>query len=157
MWLLVFRQHATTAEDVIFTLWLSVSHWLVLFHSTKFVQIQRITCKYCLCHALMDRCHYYQFITTFGSKVHCVYCSGGHFNPAVSLSVYLCGGMGLPLLLPYILTQMCGGMIGAGLTKVGKNLKNMEAQFCQEKKKKHEKLVIIKFKKLMVIQNLHSR
>ncbi|XP_074475549.1 aquaporin-8-like [Sebastes fasciatus] len=43
--------------------------------------------------------------------------SGGHFNPAVSLSVYLCGGMGLPLLLPYILTQMCGGMIGAGLTK----------------------------------------
>ncbi|XP_031699747.1 aquaporin-8a.1 [Anarrhichthys ocellatus] len=43
--------------------------------------------------------------------------SGGHFNPAVSLSVYLCGGMGLPLLLPYVLAQMCGGMIGAGLTK----------------------------------------
>ncbi|TDG98196.1 hypothetical protein EPR50_G00216290 [Perca flavescens] len=44
--------------------------------------------------------------------------SGGHFNPAVSLSVYLCGGMGLSLLLPYVLAQMCGGMIGAGLTKV---------------------------------------
>ncbi|XP_054455151.1 aquaporin-8-like [Anoplopoma fimbria] len=43
--------------------------------------------------------------------------SGGHFNPVVSLSVYLCGGMGLPLLLPYVLAQMCGGMIGAALTK----------------------------------------
>ncbi|XP_068439437.1 aquaporin-8a.1 [Clinocottus analis] len=43
--------------------------------------------------------------------------SGGHFNPVVSLSVYLCGGMGLPLLLPYVLAQMCGGMAGAGLTK----------------------------------------
>ncbi|XP_029312356.1 aquaporin-8a.1 [Cottoperca gobio] len=44
--------------------------------------------------------------------------SGGHFNPAVSLSVYLCGGMQLPLLLPYVLVQMFGGLIGAGLTKV---------------------------------------
>ncbi|XP_008301377.1 aquaporin-8-like [Stegastes partitus] len=43
--------------------------------------------------------------------------SGGHFNPAVSLSVYLCGGMKLVLLLPYILAQLAGGMIGAGLTK----------------------------------------
>ncbi|KAF7659616.1 hypothetical protein LDENG_00295520 [Lucifuga dentata] len=43
--------------------------------------------------------------------------SGGHFNPAVSVSVYLCGGMELLLLLPYILTQMLGAMIGAGLTK----------------------------------------
>ncbi|XP_042364038.1 aquaporin-8a.1 [Plectropomus leopardus] len=43
--------------------------------------------------------------------------SGGHFNPAVSLSVYLCGGMKLPLLVPYVLAQMLGGMVGAGLTK----------------------------------------
>ncbi|KAM4623307.1 aquaporin-8a.1 [Polymixia lowei] len=43
--------------------------------------------------------------------------SGGHFNPAVSLSVYLCGGMELALLGPYILAQMSGGMIGAGLAK----------------------------------------
>ncbi|XP_070707516.1 aquaporin-8a.1 [Pempheris klunzingeri] len=43
--------------------------------------------------------------------------SGGHFNPAVSLSVYLCGGMSLPLLVPYILLQMLGGMTGAGLAK----------------------------------------
>uniref|UniRef100_G3P368 Aquaporin 8a, tandem duplicate 1 n=1 Tax=Gasterosteus aculeatus aculeatus TaxID=481459 RepID=G3P368_GASAC len=52
------------------------------------------------------------------SKVHHVYCSGGHFNPAVSLSVYLCGGMELTLLLPYVLTQLGGGLVGAGLTRV---------------------------------------
>ncbi|XP_074519277.1 aquaporin-8a.1 [Halichoeres trimaculatus] len=43
--------------------------------------------------------------------------SGGHFNPAVSLMAYLCGGMELHLLLPYIMAQMLGGMAGAGLTK----------------------------------------
>ncbi|XP_041671507.1 aquaporin-8-like [Cheilinus undulatus] len=43
--------------------------------------------------------------------------SGGHFNPAVSLMAYLCGGMELPLLVPYIMVQMVGGMAGAGLTK----------------------------------------
>nr|QRN45648.1 AQP8 [Bostrychus sinensis] len=43
--------------------------------------------------------------------------SGGHFNPAVSLCVYLCGGMSLPLVVPYILAQMVGGMAGAGLAK----------------------------------------
>lgn len=51
-------------------------------------------------------------------KVHCVYRSGGHFNPVVSLSVCLCGGMKFLLLAPYIVTQMIGGMIGAGLAKV---------------------------------------
>ncbi|XP_033975766.1 aquaporin-8a.1 [Trematomus bernacchii] len=43
--------------------------------------------------------------------------SGGHFNPAVSVSVYLCGGMKLALLLPYILAQMLGGLLGAALTR----------------------------------------
>ncbi|XP_072311936.1 aquaporin-8-like [Eucyclogobius newberryi] len=43
--------------------------------------------------------------------------SGGHFNPAVSMCVYLCGGMSLPLLVPYILSQMLGGIAGAGLVK----------------------------------------
>ncbi|XP_070782952.1 aquaporin-8a.1 [Enoplosus armatus] len=43
--------------------------------------------------------------------------SGGHFNPAVSVSVYLCGGMELPLLVPYVLAQMLGGMTGAFLAK----------------------------------------
>ncbi|XP_030611401.1 aquaporin-8-like [Archocentrus centrarchus] len=43
--------------------------------------------------------------------------SGGHFNPAVSLSVYLCGGMKLLLLVPYVVAQMAGGTIGAFLTQ----------------------------------------
>ncbi|KAK5850564.1 hypothetical protein PBY51_001433 [Eleginops maclovinus] len=42
--------------------------------------------------------------------------SGGHFNPVVSVSVYLCGGMKLALLLPYILAQMLGSVLGAALT-----------------------------------------
>ncbi|CAL1599025.1 unnamed protein product [Knipowitschia caucasica] len=44
--------------------------------------------------------------------------SGGHFNPAVTLCVHLCGGMSLPLVLPYILSQLLGGITGAGLVKV---------------------------------------
>ncbi|XP_035001919.1 aquaporin-8-like [Hippoglossus stenolepis] len=44
--------------------------------------------------------------------------SGGHFNPAVSLSVYMCGGMELLLTVPYLAAQILGGMIGAALTKV---------------------------------------
>ncbi|XP_028845720.1 aquaporin-8a.1 [Denticeps clupeoides] len=43
--------------------------------------------------------------------------SGGHFNPAVSVCAYLLGGMELALLAPYVLAQMIGGMIGAGLAK----------------------------------------
>lgn len=45
--------------------------------------------------------------------------SGGHFNPAVSLSVCFIGGLNVALLVPYILAQLCGGIIGAGLAKVG--------------------------------------
>ncbi|KAL4659121.1 aquaporin-8-like [Arapaima gigas] len=44
--------------------------------------------------------------------------SGGHFNPAVSVSVCLIGGLQIVLLLPYILSQMLGGLIGAGLARV---------------------------------------
>ncbi|XP_076007819.1 aquaporin-8-like [Genypterus blacodes] len=43
--------------------------------------------------------------------------SGGHFNPAVSLSVYLSGQIELLLLLLYILAQVAGAMIGAALAK----------------------------------------
>ena len=45
-------------------------------------------------------------------------CSGGHFNPAVSVSAFMIGGLNVYLLLPYILAQLCGGMIGAGLAMV---------------------------------------
>uniref|UniRef100_A0A3Q3VQ52 Uncharacterized protein n=1 Tax=Mola mola TaxID=94237 RepID=A0A3Q3VQ52_MOLML len=43
--------------------------------------------------------------------------SGGHFNPAVSVSAYLCGGLELRLLPAYILAQLFGGVVGAGLAK----------------------------------------
>ncbi|KAM6951579.1 aquaporin-8a.1 [Aplochiton taeniatus] len=43
--------------------------------------------------------------------------SGGHFNPAVSLAVYLCGGTEILLTGVYVLAQMFGAMTGAGLAK----------------------------------------
>ncbi|XP_005054330.1 PREDICTED: aquaporin-8 [Ficedula albicollis] len=43
--------------------------------------------------------------------------SGGHFNPAVSLGVCLVRGLHMTMLIPYWLSQLCGGMIGAGLAK----------------------------------------
>lgn len=45
--------------------------------------------------------------------------SGGHFNPAVSLAAMLVGGLHLTMLLPYWISQLCGGLIGAALAKVG--------------------------------------
>uniref|UniRef100_A0A4W4EGV5 Aquaporin 8a, tandem duplicate 1 n=1 Tax=Electrophorus electricus TaxID=8005 RepID=A0A4W4EGV5_ELEEL len=48
--------------------------------------------------------------------------SGGHFNPAVSVSVCLVGGLNIILLIPYIAAQLCGGLIGASLAKVGKTV-----------------------------------
>ncbi|XP_061849830.1 aquaporin-8 [Colius striatus] len=43
--------------------------------------------------------------------------SGGHFNPAVSLCVWLVGGLNITMLVPYWVSQLCGGVIGAGLAK----------------------------------------
>ncbi|KAM6320411.1 aquaporin-8 [Podargus strigoides] len=43
--------------------------------------------------------------------------SGAHFNPAVSLAVWLVGGMNITMLIPYWISQLCGGMVGAGLAK----------------------------------------
>ncbi|XP_075371374.1 aquaporin-8 [Mycteria americana] len=43
--------------------------------------------------------------------------SGGHFNPAVSLAVWLVGGLNITMLIPYWASQLCGGLIGAGLAK----------------------------------------
>ena len=45
--------------------------------------------------------------------------SGGHFNPVVSLAAVLVGGLHLTMLLPYWISQLCGGLIGAALAKVG--------------------------------------
>ncbi|XP_043835093.1 LOW QUALITY PROTEIN: aquaporin-8 [Dromiciops gliroides] len=44
--------------------------------------------------------------------------SGGHFNPAVSLAVMLIGGLNYMMLIPYCISQLCGGIIGAALAKV---------------------------------------
>ncbi|XP_003514369.3 aquaporin-8 [Cricetulus griseus] len=43
--------------------------------------------------------------------------SGGHFNPAVSLAVTLIGGLNIMLLIPYWISQLFGGLIGAALAK----------------------------------------
>ncbi|XP_068921496.1 aquaporin-8 [Petaurus breviceps papuanus] len=43
--------------------------------------------------------------------------SGGHFNPAVSLAVMLIGGLKYMMLIPYCISQLCGGIIGAALAK----------------------------------------
>ncbi|XP_067089070.1 aquaporin-8-like [Osmerus mordax] len=50
--------------------------------------------------------------------------SGGHFNPAVSVSVFLVGGLNLLMLFPYILAQLCGGLMGAGLAKAISPMEN---------------------------------
>jgi aquaporin Z len=41
--------------------------------------------------------------------------SGGHFNPAVSLGLWVGGRFPTALLLPYIVAQVVGGIIGAGV------------------------------------------
>ncbi|XP_051002944.1 aquaporin-8 [Acomys russatus] len=43
--------------------------------------------------------------------------SGGHFNPAVSLAATLIGGLNAVLLIPYLVSQLFGGLIGAALAK----------------------------------------
>ncbi|XP_067162247.1 aquaporin-8 isoform X2 [Apteryx mantelli] len=43
--------------------------------------------------------------------------SGGHFNPAVSLGAWLVGALHITMLLPYWVSQLCGGVIGAALAK----------------------------------------
>ncbi|XP_006148348.1 aquaporin-8 [Tupaia chinensis] len=43
--------------------------------------------------------------------------SGGHFNPAVSMAAMIVGGLHLVMLIPYWISQLCGGMIGAALAK----------------------------------------
>ncbi|XP_062574498.1 aquaporin-8-like, partial [Saccostrea cucullata] len=44
--------------------------------------------------------------------------SGGHFNPAITAAVTLCGGVPILVAVCYILAQMLGGLIGASLVFV---------------------------------------
>lgn len=44
--------------------------------------------------------------------------SGGHFNPAVTLSVALVGKLHPYLVVPYWIVQFLGGLLGAFLVRV---------------------------------------
>lgn len=44
--------------------------------------------------------------------------SGSHFNPPFTLAIYLCGGMELKMVAPYLACQLVGGMLGAAMAKV---------------------------------------
>lgn len=61
----------------------------------------------------------YSAFTNGKNKFICLtICSGGHFNPAVTLALTIVRGL-QPVLAPlYILSQLLGGIIGAGLARV---------------------------------------
>ncbi|XP_054463640.1 aquaporin-8b [Anoplopoma fimbria] len=44
--------------------------------------------------------------------------SGSHFNPPFTLAIYLCGGMEMIMVVPYIASQLAGGVLGAAMAKV---------------------------------------
>ncbi|XP_057201103.1 aquaporin-8b isoform X2 [Triplophysa rosa] len=43
--------------------------------------------------------------------------SGSHFNPAFTVAVYLCGGMQVKMVVPYLVSQITGGLLGAAMAK----------------------------------------
>ncbi|KAM3863657.1 aquaporin-8-like [Diretmus argenteus] len=43
--------------------------------------------------------------------------SGAHFNPPFTLAIYLCGGMELNMVAPYLTSQLVGGVLGAAMAK----------------------------------------
>ncbi|XP_010717808.1 aquaporin-8 [Meleagris gallopavo] len=55
--------------------------------------------------------------------------SGAHTNPVVSLAIWLIGGMEHIMLIPYIVAQLCGGILGAALTKAAANSANFDTKF----------------------------
>ncbi|XP_028332066.1 aquaporin-8-like [Gouania willdenowi] len=44
--------------------------------------------------------------------------SGSHFNPPFTIAIYLCGGIELRMVGAYLISQMIGGVLGAGMAKV---------------------------------------
>uniref|UniRef100_A0A3Q0R5T8 Aquaporin 8b n=1 Tax=Amphilophus citrinellus TaxID=61819 RepID=A0A3Q0R5T8_AMPCI len=44
--------------------------------------------------------------------------SGSHFNPPFTIAIYLCGGMELIMVGPYLVCQIIGGVLGAGMAKM---------------------------------------
>src|SRR3954466_11507478 len=53
--------------------------------------------------------------------------SGGHFNPAVSVGLWAGGRFPSALLLPYIVAQVAGGIVGAGVLYL---IASGQAGFC---------------------------
>jgi len=47
-----------------------------------------------------------------------VLCSGGHYNPAVSLGLTLVGALRPALCVLYFIAQLLGGLLGAGIVRV---------------------------------------
>ncbi|XP_053299870.1 aquaporin-8b [Pleuronectes platessa] len=43
--------------------------------------------------------------------------SGSHFNPTFTLAIYLCGGMEMNMVAPYVASQLVGGVLGAAMAK----------------------------------------
>uniref|UniRef100_A0AAY5EB29 Aquaporin 8a, tandem duplicate 2 n=1 Tax=Electrophorus electricus TaxID=8005 RepID=A0AAY5EB29_ELEEL len=41
--------------------------------------------------------------------------SGSHFNPPFTIAIFLCGGMELVLVIPYLVCQLLGGVLGAAI------------------------------------------
>ncbi|XP_017274015.1 aquaporin-8 [Kryptolebias marmoratus] len=44
--------------------------------------------------------------------------SGSHFNPPFTIAIYLCGGMEFIMVGPYLVSQLIGGVLGAGMAKL---------------------------------------
>ncbi|NP_001167386.1 aquaporin-8 isoform X1 [Salmo salar] len=44
--------------------------------------------------------------------------SGSHFNPPFTIAIYLCGGMKLNMVGPYLISQLIGGVLGASMSKL---------------------------------------
>lgn len=45
-------------------------------------------------------------------------CSGSHFNPPFTIAIWLCGGLQLTMVVPYLISQIIGGVLGAAMSKV---------------------------------------
>nr|ADO28238.1 aquaporin-8 [Ictalurus furcatus] len=43
---------------------------------------------------------------------------GSHFNPPFTLAIFLCGGMQLAMVIPYLISQLVGGLLGAAMSKL---------------------------------------
>ncbi|XP_016397923.1 aquaporin-8-like [Sinocyclocheilus rhinocerous] len=43
---------------------------------------------------------------------------GSHFNPPFTIAIWLCGGIQLAMVIPYLISQLIGGVLGAAMSKV---------------------------------------